>query len=547
MFELLKDLFESGKFQEVLDQLTQKEVQGAWATLPEEEQVACIYYKCRSLTYLGRSKEALQVVTAARTTFKSLKNRSSLLSLLMAQFYAFRYLGRVGETQTIIEEGKVIIEALTVNQRQSGIFWVALFEKMKGIYCRFSNAFDKALECLQRAITLFEMSNNPHSVAHSLHQIGLVYYYDQDYDLALEYAQRCLTLSEPQGTKRAVVDSLEIIGMISASKGELDKALDYYQRSLVVAETIDSPIIANTVFVHIGSIYYAKGELGKALDYYQQALTLIERTDSPTILAYDLSYIGFVYHIKGEFDVALDYLQRSLAIFEEIPHSNFYEGQKTRVLFPLIRLSLDISDLEQAQKYLKQLQQIDASVTTKVINLRKRLAEALILKQSPRMKKKAQAQTFLEQIVEEEVIHWDLTLTAMISLCDLLIYELKSSGDLEVWEEAKSLVQQFYVKTQDYQASEMIVNALLLRAKFATIDGELPQALKFFNQAKGIAKEKNLILVYEKVEREQKVFEAEFEKWQDLIHRNVSLQERLTSARLDEYLQKALKIVQQLL
>ena len=43
MSEELKNLFESGKPQKVLDQFTQNEIQGVWATLPEEEQIACIY------------------------------------------------------------------------------------------------------------------------------------------------------------------------------------------------------------------------------------------------------------------------------------------------------------------------------------------------------------------------------------------------------------------------------------------------------------------------------------------------------------------------
>ena len=58
MSEELQTLFETGKPQEVLD--TFKQIQGEWDVLPEEEQIACIYYKSRSLEWLGRFEEALQ-------------------------------------------------------------------------------------------------------------------------------------------------------------------------------------------------------------------------------------------------------------------------------------------------------------------------------------------------------------------------------------------------------------------------------------------------------------------------------------------------------
>jgi hypothetical protein len=134
MPEVLKDLYESGKCQEVIDQFTQKEGQNEWATLSEEEQITCIYYKCRALEGVGRYEEALQTATMARTTYPSPKNPSYLLALLAAQFFVLFWLGqsRFDKGQSILVEGEATLETLTDEERQTGAFWIAVFEQVKG-------------------------------------------------------------------------------------------------------------------------------------------------------------------------------------------------------------------------------------------------------------------------------------------------------------------------------------------------------------------------------------------------------------------------------
>jgi len=116
---------------------------------------------------------------------------------------------------------------------------------------------------------------------------------------------------------------------------------------------------------------------------------------------------------------------------------------------------------------------------------------------------------------------------------------VKLVGYLKVWEEAKTLIQQLYLKAQDQKSFSMVVEALLLRAKCTTIEGELHQTQKYYNPARITAAEKNLGLLGHKVDAEQKSFEAEFDKMQDLIRRNTSIQERLEHVRMEEYIKRS--------
>ncbi|MFX0185725.1 MAG: hypothetical protein ACFE95_21790, partial [Candidatus Hodarchaeota archaeon] len=161
----LKDLYENGKYQEVLDQLTQKDNQGAFASLPEDEQIECLYYKSRSLGFLGKLEDALQVATAARANDVSLNDKTLTLALLIAQLYALWKLGRLDDVLEPIKEGNSIIEALTAKERQTGALWVALFENVQGNIYYTLGDMDKTLKHWKQSLAIREDIGNLQDIA----------------------------------------------------------------------------------------------------------------------------------------------------------------------------------------------------------------------------------------------------------------------------------------------------------------------------------------------------------------------------------------------
>ncbi|MFX0094474.1 MAG: tetratricopeptide repeat protein [Candidatus Hodarchaeota archaeon] len=456
----LKALYENGKYQEVLDQIAQMEIQGEVASLTEDEQILCLYYRSRSLEALQQFEEALKVAITARTQFPSPDDNFLSLALLIAQLGALFGLRRFDESQKIFKEGDSIIETLTTKEQQTGAVWIGLFESSK----------------------------------------GEVYWIKGEVDTALKHHYRSLALHEKIGNFYEVGNSLDRIGFIHWSIDKFDAALDYYQRSLAMFEAS-------------GNSYY---------------------------VAWEIYMIGTAYRRRGEVKTALDYWQRSLTLFESL-------GNDIGISYPLsgiiILLSLDLQDHTQAQKYLPKLQKLHERIPNKLIHQQSQLAEALVLKQSKRMADKAQAQAILQQLLNEKNLFFVWARFAIIHLCELLLIEVKAFGDPEVWEEAKTRIHQLYDWAQDNHLFSMVGEALLLRAKVAAIDGDLQQALKYYEQARFTAKEKKLSLLNQKVDVEQKRFEAEFEKWQALIQRNASLQERLAQSQIDDYIQQVQKLV----
>ncbi|MFX0093706.1 MAG: tetratricopeptide repeat protein, partial [Candidatus Hodarchaeota archaeon] len=487
-------------------------------------------------------------------------------------------MNRLDEAREVINEGDAILKSLTEKERETGAYWIAYFEQRRGDYYVFKKDLDTALEHFHRALALREKIGDLYTIAHSLGKLGEIYsgiYSGKgEYDTALDYFQRALGLAKQIGNSDLIAFIFNNIGIIYLSKNEPDTALTYCQQALNIYEEISNPnLIARFLYITVYS-YILKGEMNTALEYNRRYLSLsreiYQKKENPVHLTRCFTFFAWIHYFKGELDTALDYVQQALvfqgkvgleetiAIFSS---ALVYQAQgeldaalerfqqclsdfeqsgdvlwMSTALFYLILVVLAQENHLQAQDYLNRLQKLQIHSQDPGIHLRSRLAEALVLKQSPRLKEKIRAQNILEQLVEEKVTWFESTALAMVHLSELLIAEVKLYGEPDVWKEAKALIKKLYGMAQDQFSFSMSVEALLLLAKAAVVDGELPQALNYYEQARFTATEKSLTGLLAKVDMEQKRFEADFEKMQTLIQNNASLQERLKSARMEDYI-----------
>ncbi|MFW9914642.1 MAG: hypothetical protein ACFFGZ_03440 [Candidatus Thorarchaeota archaeon] len=143
----------------------------------------------------------------------------------------------------------------------------------------------------------------------------------------------------------------------------------------------------------------------------------------------------------------------------------------------------------------------------------------------------------------ESALSENNTQLAMVNLCELLLDELKAYGELSVLQEASSLADRLYSLAQDRHSLSLVVTSLILKAKFAMIEGDLMTATRYLEQARVTAEEKNLGQLAEKATAETRQLEAQFETWEQLIQRNAPIKERVEQARIADYLKDVEKLV----
>jgi tetratricopeptide (TPR) repeat protein len=266
-----------------------------------------------------------------------------------------------------------------------------------------------------------------------------------------------------------------------------------------------------------------------------------QELDNKLFIANALGSIGLIHWQKGALEQALAHLEEEFSRFEE-DGSNLYAGLS---LFQLILVSLDMGSSEQAQIYLERLQDIHEQLDHKGLRQAYQVGQALVLKASPRIRDKGKAQELLQELIEEEMVHFSSTQLAMINLCELLLDELKAYGEMNVFQEASSLVDKLYSLAQVQHSFSLVVTSLILKAKFAMIEGDLMTATQYLEQARMTAEEKSLGRLAEIVTAEKHQLEAQYETWEQLIQRNAPFRERVEHARVAGYLKEVERLVSQ--
>ncbi|MHA2367279.1 MAG: hypothetical protein ACXADX_00535 [Candidatus Hodarchaeales archaeon] len=270
---------------------------------------------------------------------------------------------------------------------------------------------------------------------------------------------------------------------------------------------------------------------------YQRALDIAEEIGNKWSMLSFYHNIGIAYYLKGDLDSALKRVQENLALAEGTNRIDM----TIMSLSVLVLITVEMGLRDQAERYTQQLQRIDVQMGDKVVNQSARLATAIFLKSSLRMRDKVQAQEMLQQLIEEEVIQYEITAFAALTLCGLLLEELQAYGDVKVLQQTLTLLNRLYSEAQDRHSYLFIVETLILKAKLALVEGDLAAAFRFLDQAALIAEEKDLGLWATRVQSQQRQLQEQYDEWQALIQQNVSIQTRLEQTQVADYLKEVQK------
>jgi tetratricopeptide (TPR) repeat protein len=482
-----------------------------------------------ALVVLSRFTEALKTINEAETILKELvkdqtefAKRDSALELIKGRVYR-----RTGEFDLALEflEHCLSTRIVLGNVYATG----APLNEIGTLYAQ-RGQFDLALNSLQRSLEVFEDAGNKGQLVRIRNNIGMIYMGIGDLDQALNFFQKALATSEELENERYIAAISLNIGRIFFSRGEIDEALSYYQRSSEIFEKIASKAELAICLNNIGQVYYSKGELDEALEFYQRSLAISEELQMKQEIAPCLNNIGDVYRERGEFESAADHYKRSLAIFEGIGN----KVDMSYTIVNLIRVNIAQGACDDCTPYLEQLEAINQQEDNKFIDQIYRLSKALVLKESDRVIKRAEAQQLFQQLAEEEILKFDITANAMLNLCELLYLELETSASAEALNELKTLLQRILEIAEDQRAYAVFVETHLLQSKTALLELDVQKARQLLTQAQMIAEEKGLQKLAMKASGEYDSLLDQITKWDSFIEKEASMEERLQLVQLEK-------------
>ena len=396
---------------------------------------------------------------------------------------------------------------------------------------------DAAAEYYERSLAIRRELKSSHEIGVILNNLGNVYVMKGDLESALDYHKQALQMREELDNKPDLATSLTNVGSVYQTRGNLNQALEYYHRALDIYEDIDVKQGMALILNNLGSAYQIRGDLDQSLDYHQRSLELRRKLGNNQDIAQSLLNIGDIHRVKGEANQALDTYQQSVQLYKQSGNESY-----TATGFYLIAVvATEDNQLELADDALRSLKELNERASNRVIDQRYRVAKAIRLKASKSAREKLEAQGILAEMVQEEVGEHTLTVSAMIHLCDLLLFELKMTGEEELFERARDIAQQIQDIAKSQSSHSLLIEAYVLQSKFSLVEQDIEKARILLAQAHIMTQEKGLYRLARKVAHERDLLQEQLERWQKIVEQNPTRMEMIDLAQLDGYLERMIK------
>lgn len=297
--------------------------------------------------------------------------------------------------------------------------------------------YNKAFELAEQSLEVEAKKRNKFGMANSYYLLGHVLLLKGERDKGLEYAYKSLDLYEELEDRGWVATSLYLVALAYNFKGEYNQSIKFSKKSLNISEIIDDTRV--NVLYNLGVVYSMKGEIRRSLKYLEKGATLAEEHNFDLSLSFILVQMGLNYWGMSIYEKCKEYLQRSLKISEKLNYSNVISWS----LYGLIMTAIDQDQHNQAQEFLKQLEDHTNKGKSKFITDIYSFAKSQVLLNSGRTRKRAEGEIILRKITEEDVSNPSIYITALAFYCMFLIEELESSNDLEILEELNPRINRF--------------------------------------------------------------------------------------------------------
>ncbi len=258
-------------------------------------------------------------------------------------------------TQSRAQEALVLLEGELPSSLASSDVAVRqlLFQ---GWAYRIKQDFPNSEKKLARAEQLAD-SSQPAILSEVLNARGNLEFDQQDYSSAEATFRRALTSARQHNLARQQLAALGNLVRITIINRHFAEAIDQSQAALQLARSTEMRSIEAALLGNLGWCYFQLGDFENALDFFKQARDASERLRITGNIIYWQGNVAQAYQELHEYASAKEMLKRTLENATKIDNKQ----TMTEALNYLVRLDLITGQLDEAERYNKQAQQIEAA------------------------------------------------------------------------------------------------------------------------------------------------------------------------------------------
>ena len=250
---------------------------------------------------------------------------------------------------------------------------------------------------------------------------------------------------------------------------------------------------------------------------------MLENDANKLNLSRALDVLGATLWLKGDEKASFSRYQQALSLREAIGNNIFISES----LFNLVVICIETDHKKKASFYLQKLKNLFESTTNNLIAQRYRLAKAYKLKMSKRILPRARSFKIFQDISKEPLINSELTIFAMLNMCERLLDELQATNNTEIIakiiSDINTHVNDLSRIIESQKSYTLQVEIYIFQSKLALLGpkGNIELSEDLLTKAENIDNTYNLKKLLKKVTSEKEKFSEQKDEIRELIRSEI--------------------------
>ena len=182
----------------------------------------------------------------------------------------------------------------------------------------FQSDIRNSIDTYKKAITYFEKAHYTRGIADCYNNIALSFSVNSKFDSSMIFYQKNLELEELLNDKISIARTLENIGIAYYYQGYSKKAITHFLNATTIYYDLREFSLIYPNIVYISSVLSDMGYHRLSIRFHQIALIMAKFFNDTRVMSNCYNNIGFSYSNLGEHDKALEYLNYSLELKDQL-------------------------------------------------------------------------------------------------------------------------------------------------------------------------------------------------------------------------------------
>lgn len=221
----------------------------------------------------------------------------------------------LGEYQGAITTGN---EALALAHKAGIPTWEARILTSLGVTYWRQGHYNKARDCMRRALESDRASHDQQLKAISLNYLGLIHTQISEYEQARQDYQQALEIYRVIGDKGGEAGCANNLGLLEANLGRYEQAEHYYNQALSICHLIGDRLREGISLNTLAQVHTILGKHTLAKEHLEHSLSIRQTIGDRRGEAFCLHDLGYLYLVTNQIDQAIKHFHVAAGLRREL-------------------------------------------------------------------------------------------------------------------------------------------------------------------------------------------------------------------------------------